>query len=145
MEDSIKGDTGEPELKLLHCRLKSTKYKIKLELFWSRKFIEGLRSFNNRALTNALKLVDQFSDMKELDEALPQDWVITKEIRENSTAEELDAACTLSWNQLIRSIEIKQVARSLESLLNNEDSKDEELKAGQQHNDSINDSPISIQ
>ena len=33
MEDSIKGDTGEPELKLLHCRLKSTKYKRKLELF----------------------------------------------------------------------------------------------------------------
>ena len=57
---------------------------------------------------------------------LPQDWIITKDIKDNYTSEELEKTRILPLNQLIEKIEIDIVAKDLEKQLEFEESKSEE-------------------
>ena len=126
MEDSTSSNKENSEPKILHCEFKSIKYKAKIEVFWSENFIKGLRNFNNRALTNAFSLIDKVCNTVEFNEMLPQDWIITKDIKDNYTSEELEKTWILPLNQLIEKIEIDMVAKDLEKQLEFEESKSEE-------------------
>ena len=54
------------------------------------------------------------------------DWIITKDIKDNYTSEELEKTWILPLNQLIEKIEIDMVAKDLEKQLEFEESKSEE-------------------
>ena len=126
MEDSTNSDKENSEPKIYHCEFNSIKYKAKIEVFWSENFIKGLRNFNNRALTNAFSLIDKVCNTVEFNEMLPQESIITKDIKDNSTSEELEKTWILLLNQLIEKIKIEMVAKDLEKQLEFEESKNEE-------------------
>ena len=123
MEHSKEDTESDPTTKLLHCRLKSTKYKQKYELFCSENFIEGLRGFDNRSLTNALNQIKKRDQREALDERLPQDWITIKGMNDLFTEDEIKEKWILSWDSLMDKIETEQMTKNLDAALNMEESK----------------------
>ena len=123
MEHSKEDTESDPTAKLLHCRLKPTKYKQKYELFCSENFIKGLRGFDNRSLTNALNQIKKRDQREALDERLPQDWITIKGMNDLFTDDEIKEKWILSWDSLMDRIETEQMTKNLDAALNMEESK----------------------
>ena len=112
--------------KLLHCRFKFKKYKRNYEIFCSEKFISGVKLFNNRHLTNALKLIEKIKEDNYQDMIIPQDWIVIKGMKEQYANDKIDEAWILSRDQLWSKIEEGIVTRDLDKQLNLEEIKSEE-------------------
>ena len=131
-EDAKDNNAGT---KLFHCRFKSKKYKRNYEIFCSEKFINGLKLFNNRHLTNALKLIEKIKEDNSQDMIIPQDWIVIKGMKEQYANDKIDEAWILSRDQLWSKIEAGIVTRDLDKQLNLEEIKSEESEMEHQIGD----------
>ena len=145
MEHSKEDTESDSTTKLLHYRLKSTKYKQKYELFCSENFIEGLRGFDNRSLTNALNQIKKRDQREALDERLPQDWITIKGMNDLFTEDEIKEKWILSWDSLMDRIEAEQMTKNLDAALNMEESKGADSGVVLEINSSSRRSSMSIQ
>ena len=145
MEHSKEDTESDPTTKLLHCRLKPTKYKQKYELFCSENFIEWLKGFDNRSLTNALNQIKKRDQRKALDERLPQDWITIKGMNDLFTEDEIKEKWILSWDSLMNRIETEQMTKNLDAALNMEKNKGADSEVVLEIDGSSRRSSMSIQ
>ena len=131
-EDAKENNEGT---KLLHCRFKSKKYKRNYKIFLLEKFINELKLFNNRHLTNALKLIEKIKDDNSQDMIMPPDWIVIKGIKEQYANKKIDEAWILSRDQLWSKIEAGIITRDLDKQLNLEEIKSEEFEMEHQIGD----------
>ena len=121
---------------LSYCIVDSNKkYKRNYEIFCPEKFINGLKLFNNRHLTNALKLIEKIKEDNSQDMIMPQDWIVIKGMKEQYANDKIDEAWIFSRDQLWSKIKAGIVTRDLDKQLNLEEIKSEESEMEHQIGD----------
>ena len=59
--------------KIIHSSFKSGEHNISYEIFWSEKFIDGLKSFSDEDFANILTQIKELSNNKVENKQIPKD------------------------------------------------------------------------
>ena len=123
MENITESVEKELNAQFMHTILKSKKYKISYEVFWSEKFLCEIKKLNNRHLTNMLKQIKSEKLEEDKSENITRDWLIIKEISKTKSEGELKEMWLQLSKQLFENIETDAIVKGFESQLNLEENK----------------------
>ena len=107
----------QPDVQFMHIRLKSRKYKVSYEVFWSEKFIHDISTLENRHLTTMLKQIKLGKLEDDSSKDITQDWLIIKNLTKDRDEGDLKEMWLRLNKQLLESTETDAIMEDFESQL----------------------------
>ena len=118
MENITESVEKELNAQFMHTILKSKKYKISYEVFWSETFLCEIKKLSNKHLTNILKQIKSEKLEEVKSENITRDWLIIKEISKIKSVGELKEMWLQLSKQLFENIEAGAIVKGFESQFN---------------------------